>query len=699
MAELSRGDVPLAAVGRSRHGRASESKLALEAGGMGFMPPLEGAAHVIDELCSTSDETEILIVDKPDGLDLDHTLPERACWDDYAAGQSLVDASPLLTTVTELQAGESATVEAVLDPSQDPFLFDHQHRCVPLLPMVFSLELVGEAFRVLSPGDGPVTFRDIEVLNGLRFHVDRPCRVQIRITRDDHGYSATVSAPFYNRRGVLLEHHRVLITAAIAEGAAPPTSDGISRPLAAVEPVLYPGSPEQSSENEHGAAYTGSLYTGPTLRGMTEIANDGNKFFGAIEIPSVAGYAGSRSTSGWVTTPVAFDACLVGTDRWAYPNTGRFHLPRRCREMRVYRRGRDGEQCRAIGTATDVTEEHMMFDIVLQDASGNCLIEADGYEALVVKSTTKNQTTPAPSPAPAPSQTTVATTPVGEIPATPTGFLFPSTIVRHDATQWEAELVIDPAVEPLLIEHTYEGFPLLPGAAIAELFAETSRAVFPGNALPRVRDLTIEKSLTFRSQAKRRVRLVAEIGGGEATCRLIDCEANDQVLASCRVDRIDGDAIGDVPPFKMTSTGLDPVVYPESGTPLRHGEPFRCLKKIAVKRIGGWAGLRPTPIESMLRDGHDVTPLTHPGVIDGCFFACSADAWYNNEQRVELPAGFDELIVCSPVPQAGQSLSAQFLFRDSSDAGSLYDVFVYDAASQPVYVMRGFRTINKGGGR
>ena len=68
----------------------------------------------------------------------------------------------------------------VLDPTVEPFLIEHRLDDRPLLPLVIGLELLCEAASKLIDGGGKVSLRDVEAVNGLRFHTDQPHEARVR---------------------------------------------------------------------------------------------------------------------------------------------------------------------------------------------------------------------------------------------------------------------------------------------------------------------------------------------------------------------------------------------------------------------------------------------------------------------------------------------------------------------------------------
>ncbi|MBA4031079.1 MAG: hypothetical protein C0478_09355 [Planctomyces sp.] len=667
-----------------------ESKLALEAGGMAFMPPREGVAFLLEELCSAAPEPEILLVDKPDGLDLDKTLPARAEWDDYADAQSRVESSPLLETVVEFERDRSVKVEARFNPATDPFLYDHQHKNAPILPMAFGMETLAQTLKVLVPELTSLTISNTEIVNGMRFFADRPEVVTARVEKVGDHYVGELVSKFLNRKGVLLQNERVLVKAELR----PATAAGLRvMPVpstAASETVEYAETWEQIGEPSFG-----SVFTGPTIRGVTEISRESDSFKATIVPPSTAGFAGSRPATGWLTSPAVLDACFIGCDRWTSLTLGRLHLPQTFDEVQFHQVVPDGQPCRLFGQVLEVGDNQIRYDFSLWNASGQALIEARGFQVVSASTSQVVSTPPQTSPAPVEKvETPVATQTVSQESAAPQ-LLFPLEAITSSADLWEVEVRIEPLTEPLLNGHRFNNSPLLPGVAMVELFTEALREVCPGHEAPRVRNFQIHHSLHLKAALPRRVQVVAQRSSDGFDCRLVDLDGGNILLATAKIDRIPFSPES-LPKLDKPKGQFGPMKYPDAG-PLIHGAPLRSLHALCSGRDDAWAEILPTEISTLLGKGSTCQPVLHPAVLDASFFACGVHAWINCYGRVELPLGFEELLVLRNEPlRKGEKLMARIRYRDSDDTGSTYDLSLFDTNKQPVYIIKGYRSVAKG---
>ncbi|ADG67503.1 6-deoxyerythronolide-B synthase., (Acyl-carrier- protein) S-malonyltransferase [Planctopirus limnophila DSM 3776] len=663
-----------------------ESKLALEAGGMAFMPPQEGVAFLLEELASTSPEPEILIVDKPDGLDLDRTLPELAAWKDFAAAQQVVDASPLLDTVIALTPGEYVEVEVRLNPAQDPFLYDHQHRNAPILPMTFGLETLAQAFRVLLPATEQVTVLDGEIVNPMRFFADRQELAIARIRRSGDSFEGELVTRFFNRKGVLLKHERVLVKARLKPGVDAPDAAKPFKSSMQLKKVQYAETWDQVA-----ALNLGSVFTGPSIRGLTEFAYEGKTFEGIIVPPPISGFAGNRPATGWMLNPAVLDACLIGCDRWAAQAVERQSLPVNIEKVSLYRPAIDGDLCRIDGQVLEVTEKNLRFNFSLWNSKNEIILRVEGFCTTAVMGGSQPETS-AEIPAGIASR---AIPELKSLNPADLHLLFPVEAVTASADHWEAEVRIEPLTEPLMTAHRFNNSPLLPGAAMVELFAEALQQVLPGPGVARIRNFSIQHSLHLKAALPRRVQVVAHKEADGYRCQLIDLDGGSITLATALIDRVDAANL-QLPQLDQPKGSYSPMKYPDMG-PLIHGAPLRSLQAMCSGRDDAWAEIVPTDMSKLLGPNSKCQPVIHPAVLDGSFYACGIHAWINCFGRVELPLGFEELLILRDQPLSKtDKLVTRVRYRDSDDKGSSYEISVFDKQKQPVYVVRNYRSVAKG---
>jgi malonyl CoA-acyl carrier protein transacylase len=153
----------------------------MAAAGITMLPPESGIPTVRRELVAGGGSGEVVVAgtlgtmgaeyDPTGGLDV-----ERAKAD--LAGRKhpwlLVGAAK----AARLHGG--LAVETTLDPSVQPFLFDHQIEGVPVLPGVMGTEAFAEVASVLCPGFQVAAIEDESFLLPFKFHRNQPATLHLR---------------------------------------------------------------------------------------------------------------------------------------------------------------------------------------------------------------------------------------------------------------------------------------------------------------------------------------------------------------------------------------------------------------------------------------------------------------------------------------------------------------------------------------
>ncbi|HET9017310.1 MAG TPA: C45 family autoproteolytic acyltransferase/hydrolase, partial [Thermomicrobiaceae bacterium] len=357
-----------------------ESRFTLELGEQQFMPPLEGAEHLIDELLAGAPEGEVVTLDRPGRLDLDGTMPDPETQRGYERREPAVADAPLVEGIRHLDEGRGLVAELFFDPRHDPFLAGHRFRGTPLVPSVVWLESLVEAASVFEPQerDGfPPTLRDVEILNGLRFYADRPARVDVSLTRGEEGLAAEVAGRFVNRQGKVIDPRRVFVRGTVEFNEEAPDHTGPSwsppDPASWID-VAYP---------DPDTAPTALVFHGPEFRTLRRLALAEDGGWGELEAPEAAALGGDRR-GHWRIPAAVIDGALVASGAFVKHSLQLDHLPRGFGAVRVTRLPGPGERCRTRFTFRGRRDDELSFDLVVWGEDGSPLVRIEGYRAVVL---------------------------------------------------------------------------------------------------------------------------------------------------------------------------------------------------------------------------------------------------------------------------------------------------------------------------
>ncbi|HEX4142344.1 MAG TPA: SDR family NAD(P)-dependent oxidoreductase [Pirellulales bacterium] len=335
-----------------------------EKGSLALMPLAEGLAHLVRELAAGTPEPEVMIT-------------ERHHWERFAAGLgTLADevrgsaaadpAKAPLPLLTDIVSDADSTVgQVALDPSADQFLIEHRLRGKALLPVVVGLEALAEAVRVAS-GQSVVGFRDIDMIDGLLFHVERPVVARARATRLPDGmFDCRLTSDFHNRNGGLIQADRLYLTTKAATAGVP------AAPLATI-------SPHSGEWRDFRYPNEAPIYHGPVFRGLRGCCYGPAAGTARVLALPMKDLVGEARLAGWTIPSCVLDSAMYACAMhlWAFGGNA-IALPRRIADLRLVRQPRDGEMCLVHFVCLDLAAGNYDFDVVGED--GTIIMQARGY--------------------------------------------------------------------------------------------------------------------------------------------------------------------------------------------------------------------------------------------------------------------------------------------------------------------------------
>lgn len=354
-----------------------ESKLAIEMSKQRFMSPLEGIAHLINELNSGAPEGEVLILDRPGILDLDGIMPTSMQRRTYPRRRDVIADSPLIEGVYELNENHSLVAEVRFDPTSDLFLLEHQFQSMPLLPAVIGIESLAEAASILACDQTVVGLRNVEIINGFRFYSSQLQRAHVRARLTEQGIECELSGDFYNRHGQLIDPHRVY-----AKGIL----DMAERPM----PITLSQVEEQPHEwydmeypDAQWAKQAGLVWHGPSLRSLRQICLQSEEGWGRIVAPPLAELGGKRS-GRWIIAAAVLDASLVACGVFAHRELLVNQLPQFFEHLFLGRLPHVGETCTVHLNFRGRQDQSINFDFVVFGDDGAVILSAKGYRCIIL---------------------------------------------------------------------------------------------------------------------------------------------------------------------------------------------------------------------------------------------------------------------------------------------------------------------------
>ncbi|MAT16665.1 MAG: hypothetical protein CMJ46_15505 [Planctomyces sp.] len=346
-----------------------------------FMPSLEGAKHLLDEIAQGLPQNEVIITEINSFKsrieeDAEEAAPEPA--ENNQSESATVNSSglpPMVDRIISHTPGQEIVVESELDPTADVFLTQHQFKQRPMFPFVVAMESMAEAAQLLAgPELRVIGLRDLKIINSIRFPSDNPILLRVIATQQADGIHVQLGIDYYNRRGVLLQQNRPCFTC-VVEVAHQPQS--IERPEPPVTTELFPCTYPNLEE--------AIIYHGPIFRSLKEMGSVEDLGIAYFEAPPVTDVAGRRARAGWIMPSSLLDGCFFGCGAYLWVvRSGVIAIPNGVRRISLGGLPQEGERCTSTVRFVGQDDHHGQFDVVLYDSQNRVILEVEGYENHIV---------------------------------------------------------------------------------------------------------------------------------------------------------------------------------------------------------------------------------------------------------------------------------------------------------------------------
>ncbi|MCC6493949.1 MAG: KR domain-containing protein, partial [Pirellulales bacterium] len=357
-----------------------ESRGVLRGAGLAFMPPAEGCRHFINELLAGVDEREILILDRPQPLDVDGIMSrgigaEPAQPNPPVATPAMAPSptsDPFLGPPVRVQDGVYEFAPTV-NPQHDPFLNHHRFHGKPIMPGVVIADLFARCARALCGELPRIQLSDVQLLRAVVF--DSPDEVQFRLRAAVDGARCRCELWGPDLRPSAQQDASLLYAAGDVEISGstvqlPRVDPG--EPLFGWTPFIYP----VGSVVEHGAC----LQTFKSLN----YEHGGGRAQISVERPGAA-YAGRQAEDSLIAVE-ALDGCLVASGFFGYAMLGgRIGIPRRFGRITQIRAPRAHEICTLRFFYRGPSAEGDRFDFTLIGDDGASILAAEAYETSAIR--------------------------------------------------------------------------------------------------------------------------------------------------------------------------------------------------------------------------------------------------------------------------------------------------------------------------
>lgn len=278
----------------------------------------------------------------------------------------VIGAAPRTNGLTASPRSDRIYLHVVLDARAWPFLADHSIRGVPVVPMVFVLELFVRAATTMFPDLALVTCRHLRALRGIelrRFHSEAGQRFSISCESSLDDEKHEVTCFMTDENGV--NHY----SATLEMGVRVPGPPHTYKELSSEASSSWPCNPRE--------AYDGMLFHGPAfqvLRSLERISNQ--QSIATLTDTAAMKWRGEP----WLMDPATLDGGLQIASLRNEVDTGRKSLPIHIGLFTFYQANSCAAPFRLIATKKRRSEHGVKYQLRWLSASGETVAEADDVE-------------------------------------------------------------------------------------------------------------------------------------------------------------------------------------------------------------------------------------------------------------------------------------------------------------------------------
>jgi hypothetical protein len=282
----------------------------------------------------------------------------------------------MIGTVRAARLYGGIEVETRLDPTEQPFLFDHKvEKDVPWLPGVMGIESFAEAARLFAPHLHVASIRDVHFESPFKFHRNRPRTLLLDIV------PALVPGNGLVARAILRSVTQVRADLPPREQVHFCADVHLDREAPPVPQVEFT-KPNGKHGRPVGKDYVYErFFHGPAYQVLEKAWVNGDRVVGAMSQASVPDTAPAGTPLA--TAPLCLELCFQAASLWQVRSGRPMGLPRGVEKVVVHPANGGGTPLHAVVTAR---EGGTIFDGLVVDPHGRVLVEVEGYRTVEVPS-------------------------------------------------------------------------------------------------------------------------------------------------------------------------------------------------------------------------------------------------------------------------------------------------------------------------
>jgi len=342
----------------------------MEQAGIDMLSPEAGIAAIRRELTAGTTSGEVVIAQRLGVLlnQLDATGGLDPTKGDLNFGSDQL-AGPVTGRLASVTLYDGCTLETTLDPSVQPFLYDHKIEETPVLPGVMGIEAFAEAVATLIPNARVKAMEDVLFLAPFKFYRNAPrtLRIETRIHPD---------------RDELVANCRLVGTRVLPNQAEPQATTHFTARVhvttdSSLGQIQVTAVPPDGHRIDAEDIY-GLYFHGPAYRVVDRAWWNGQQMIGRYATNLPTNHHPSELKT--ITSPRLVELCFQTAGLWEMGALGQMGLPHHVKTIEFCRNPDDAEGTLYAEVTPD--PEAKTFGAQVVDEHGNCYLRLTGYRTI-----------------------------------------------------------------------------------------------------------------------------------------------------------------------------------------------------------------------------------------------------------------------------------------------------------------------------
>ncbi|WP_420628265.1 SDR family NAD(P)-dependent oxidoreductase [Candidatus Leptofilum sp.] len=335
----------------------------MEMAGIEMLPPEVGVPTVRRELVASGFKGEILAGGKL-GILIEERHPTGGLDLDKVNDDDLL----MVGKVTAYNLYGGLQAETVLDPNEQPFLFDHAMDGTPLLPGVMGTETFAEIASLVAPGYAVTAVENEDFHAPFKYYRMEPQMMILSATAVPNGKEILVHTSMHSRRELKTGiQEKLHFTATVRLGAKAPKTK-----------KLKFKAPKAEDMNIGAEDIYKIYFHGPAYQVLESVQVDGGTAIGLLaqDLPANCNPVDAPE----LIAPRLVEFCFQTAGVWEIHSKQQMALPLAIGSVTAYKQEADAKG--RLYAIVEAVDDGAAFNAQVVDKSGNVFVELNGYRTV-----------------------------------------------------------------------------------------------------------------------------------------------------------------------------------------------------------------------------------------------------------------------------------------------------------------------------